>query len=69
MDLGLKGKIALVTASSRGMGRAIAEGLAAEGCQVIICGRDKENLLKAAQDIEAKTEQVITPIPVDLEQK
>lgn len=69
MDLGLSGKIALVTASSRGIGRAIAEGLAMEGCQVIIGSRDKDNLLKAAQQIEAKTGQVITPIQVDLCQK
>ncbi len=69
MDLELSGKIALVTASSKGIGKAIAQGLAAEGCQVIICGRDKDNLLKAAQDIESKTGQLITPISVNLEQK
>ena len=66
MNLGLSGKIALVTASSRGIGRAIAQELAAEGCQVIICSRDQDHLLKAAQEIEAQTGQLITPIPVDL---
>ncbi|MBO1348874.1 MAG: SDR family oxidoreductase [Hormoscilla sp. GUM202] len=69
MDLGLKDKIALVTASSRGIGRAIAEGLATEGCRVIICSRDKDNLLKATQQILANTGQSITPIQVDLDQK
>lgn len=69
MDLGLRGKTALVTASSRGIGRAIAEGLAEEGCQVIICSRNEENLFKAAQQIKAKTQQPITPILADLSNK
>lgn len=66
MDLGLSGKIGLVTASSRGIGRAIAEGLATEGCQVIICSRNQKSLSKAARQIEAKTQQPVTPIQADL---
>lgn len=54
MDLGLKGKIALVTSSSRGIGKAIALGLAAEGCQVFICSRHPENLAKTAKEIQEK---------------
>ena len=69
MDLGLKGQVALVTASSRGIGKAIAEGLAKEGCKLIISSRDQDKLLKTAQEIGAKTGQLITPIPVDLAQK
>ncbi|MEM7063921.1 MAG: SDR family oxidoreductase [Cyanobacteria bacterium P01_B01_bin.77] len=69
MDLGLAGKVALVTASSKGIGKAIATGLAAEECQVIICSRDRDRLLKAAQQIETQTGQGVTPIQVNLGQK
>jgi 3-oxoacyl-[acyl-carrier protein] reductase len=55
MELGLKDKIALVTASSKGIGKAVAEGLAAEGCRVAICSRNKEDLIVAATDIKRKT--------------
>jgi len=54
MDLGLKGKTALVTASSRGIGRAVAFELAAEGCKVAICYKSKEDLLQAASEIKKK---------------
>ncbi len=51
MDLGLNGKIALVTGASYGIGRAIALALAAEGCRVAICARGKERLDKTAAEI------------------
>ncbi len=44
MDLGLAGRVALVTAASRGLGRASAEALAAEGAAVVICARGREAL-------------------------
>ncbi|HXJ22950.1 MAG TPA: SDR family oxidoreductase [Polyangia bacterium] len=44
MDLGLSGKVALVTGASRGIGRAIAFGLCAEGCRVVLCARGREAL-------------------------
>jgi len=48
MDLGLKGKVALITGASKGLGRAVAEELAREGAHVSICARGKEDLEKAA---------------------
>jgi 3-oxoacyl-[acyl-carrier protein] reductase len=44
MDLGLKDKVAIVTGSSRGIGRAIALALADEGCDVVLCARGEERL-------------------------
>ncbi|GBF80266.1 SDR family oxidoreductase [Aphanothece sacrum] len=49
MDLGLTKKIALVTGASAGIGFAIAEQMAKEGCHLIICGRHSKNLEKAHQ--------------------
>jgi 3-oxoacyl-[acyl-carrier protein] reductase len=54
MELGLQGKIALVTGSSRGIGRGIALALAGEGCDVMLTGRDQQALDDAAAAIRAK---------------
>ena len=51
METGLKGKVALVAGASRGLGRAVAEGLAAEGCALAICARGKDDLASAAAEI------------------
>ena len=51
MDLGLKGKVALVTAASKGIGRGIAEELANEGANISICARGKEDLDACAEDL------------------
>jgi 3-oxoacyl-[acyl-carrier protein] reductase len=51
MDLGLSGKIAIVTGSSRGLGLASARALVAEGCRVTICARGRERLLEAAAEL------------------
>jgi 3-oxoacyl-[acyl-carrier protein] reductase len=65
MDLGLKGRIALVTGASRGIGAAIAAGLAAEGCRVAICGRTAETLTATAERIGATGAEVL-PLLADL---
>jgi 3-oxoacyl-[acyl-carrier protein] reductase len=51
MDMGLKGKVALVAASSQGLGRATAEAFAAEGCNVAMCARNEQTLAAAAEEI------------------
>ncbi len=58
MNFGISGKIALVTAASRGLGRGCAEQLAAEGCRVAICSRDGAEAKRVAGEIagEADTE-------------
>jgi 3-oxoacyl-[acyl-carrier protein] reductase len=55
MDLKLAGKVAIVTGSSKGLGRASALALAQEGCAVVICARGGESLAAAARDIGAAT--------------
>ena len=55
LDLGLKGKVAIITGGSDGLGRASAEKLAAEGVKVAIAARRKEHLEKAADEIRKAT--------------
>jgi NAD(P)-dependent dehydrogenase (short-subunit alcohol dehydrogenase family) len=66
MDLKLKGKTALVTGGSEGIGKAIALGLAREGVDIAICGRRPDVLEAAAKEIAAATGRQIIPIPADL---
>ena len=66
MDLGLNGKVALVAASSRGIGRATAATLAAEGARVVMCARDRDTLEQAADRICAETGAEVFTVPTDL---
>jgi 3-oxoacyl-[acyl-carrier protein] reductase len=66
MDLGLRGKIAIVAAASRGLGRAIAEELGAEGASVVMCARGKEALAEAAQSVREKGAGDVLDIPADV---
>lgn len=59
MDLGLKGKTALVTAASKGMGRACALQFAAEGARVAICARTEADVKAVADEIKAKGGEVL----------
>jgi 3-oxoacyl-[acyl-carrier protein] reductase len=66
MDLGLKDKVALVTASSRGLGKAIAWQLAREGTKLVICARNKETLENTADEILLETGVTVFPLAIDL---
>jgi len=66
MDLGLKGRAAIVTGSSRGIGKAIAYGLAEEGAKVTICARKEDLLKETEQEIEAATGADVFGIRADL---
>lgn len=66
MDLGIAGKVALVTASSKGLGRATAIALAGEGCRVVICARGEEALATTAADVEEAGAQGVLAIVDDV---
>jgi len=68
MEFGLNGKIALVTGSSRGIGRGIALALAAEGCDVMLTGRDTAALEEAAAAIRAVGRRVAFSV-IDLREQ
>lgn len=65
MDLQLRGKKAIVTGGSAGMGKAIARQLAREGCDVAIGARTEARLRDVAREIAEETERTIVPLTVD----
>src|SRR5579875_3855580 len=66
MDLGIAGRRAIVCASSRGLGRACAQALAAEGVHVVINGRNAEALDATAREIQAAAGVEVTPVLGDV---
>lgn len=66
MDLGLKGKRALVMGGAKGLGRSIADAIAAEGAVLTISGRDKAALDQAAKELKAAGAQAITAVTADV---
>ena len=65
MDLGLRGKVAIVTGASRGIGKAIAHSLLNEGCSVALCGRNAERLDAAVRELSTAGTGVIG-VPTDV---
>ena len=69
MDLELKGKVAIVTGGSRGIGKAIARQLAAEGASVAICARTEETLKAAAKELAKETGSRVLPFVANVSSK
>jgi 3-oxoacyl-[acyl-carrier protein] reductase len=66
MDLGIADRVALVAASSKGLGRAVAAELAREGVRLILCARGEAGLKEAQQSIAKETGASVMTVPVDL---
>jgi 3-oxoacyl-[acyl-carrier protein] reductase len=66
MDLGIRGKVALVTASSRGLGRAVAEELAAEGADLVLCARSESLLDEVRAAITAASGVKVVSMVADI---
>jgi NAD(P)-dependent dehydrogenase (short-subunit alcohol dehydrogenase family) len=66
MDLQLSGKLALITGGSKGIGRATAQVLAKEGCNLLLASRDAATLTQAAETIRAQSSVSVRAIPADL---
>jgi 3-oxoacyl-[acyl-carrier protein] reductase len=66
MELGLKGKVAIIGASSRGLGKAVALGLSKEGANVVICARNKDILDKAGEEIRSSGNGDVLTVQADV---
>jgi len=66
MDLGIKGKVAIVTGSSSGMGNAVAQRLAEEGCRLVMFARTPERLSRAANDIRSRSRAEVVSVSGDM---
>lgn len=69
MDFKLKGRVAIVCAASKGLGRACAETLAQEGANIVICARNSEQLHQTAQEIRAASQVEVLPVVCNLNNK
>ena len=68
MDLGIAGRKAIVCASSKGLGRACALALAEAGCEVVMNGRNPEQLALSAQDLRKATGASVREVAGDLDE-
>lgn len=66
MDLGINNKVALVTASGRGLGKAIALALSRDGAKTVICARNEDRLLKTRDEIAAETGGEVRAMAADM---
>jgi 3-oxoacyl-[acyl-carrier protein] reductase len=66
VDLGLKDRVAVVLAGSKGLGRGAAEALAGEGCHLAMCARGQPELEAAAEDIRRQTGRDVLPVVCDV---
>ncbi len=66
MEIGISGKVAIVTGGSQGIGKAIATQLAAEGVRTVIAARKVENLKRAAAEIASATKGEVLPVQADV---
>ena len=65
MDLGLRGRTAIICAASQGLGKATAEEFAREGVQVVICSRDRKRIFASARWIRASVRgKAVSVVPV-----
>ncbi len=66
MDLGLKGKVAVITGGSIGIGLAVAHGLAQEGVHLLLCARDGARLAERVQELHTRYEVQVVGVPADV---
>ena len=66
MDLGLKGKVAVITGGSVGIGLAVAEEFAREGVHLALCARQEDRLNQVAEDLGAKYGVTVLGVPADV---